>query len=69
MIGCVLLAIWAVGRAEEDRKDVGKEKVILNLVPKSPQETAIFKMSLTADMLRPQGISRQKHNPFSHLPC
>lgn len=32
------------------RKDVGKEKVILSLGPKSPEETAILKMSLRADM-------------------
>ena len=69
MVGCVLLSIWAVGRAEEDSKDVGKEKVILNLVPKSPQETAIFKMSPTADMLRPKAFLVRNKIPFLTSPA
>ena len=49
MVGCTLLAIWGVGRVGGARKDVGKDKVILSFVPKSPEETAILKMSLRAD--------------------
>ena len=41
------MGCWGVG---VDKKDVDKDKVILSLVPKSPEDVAILKMSLRAHM-------------------